>query len=74
MIHGYFHSIGENIPHERIAQSLRRIDQIGRVFRRHVIERKAYSVPGPNALWHHDGQHGMSFARMLLSVKLSVIV
>jgi hypothetical protein len=20
-----------------------------------------YSVPGPNSLWHHDGQHGTGF-------------
>ena len=24
------------------------------------IERRVYSVPGPNTLWHHDGQHGRS--------------
>jgi hypothetical protein len=22
------------------------------------IQRRTYSVPGVNALWHHDGQHG----------------
>jgi hypothetical protein len=59
MIHGALHSDSQNVPHERIRQSLVRVDPIGRIFHRHVIERRVYSVPGPMALWHHDGQHGM---------------
>jgi hypothetical protein len=58
MIHGHLRSLGQNVPQERISESLRRIDPVGRVFQRHIIERRAYSVAGPNALWHHDGQHG----------------
>ncbi|RXW17274.1 hypothetical protein EST38_g8582 [Candolleomyces aberdarensis] len=27
------------------------------VFERFRIRRRTYSVPGPNSLWHHDGQH-----------------
>jgi len=61
MIHGALHSDGQNVPHERIRQSLVRVDPIGRIFHRHVIERRVYSVPGPMSLWHHDGQHGMRY-------------
>jgi hypothetical protein len=34
------------------------------VFQRITIRRRTYHVPGPNSLWHHDGQHG-SFFKML---------
>lgn len=42
----------------RISASLVRIDPVRRVFERVCIKRRTYQVPGPNALWHHDGQHG----------------
>lgn len=58
MIHGHFRSLGHNVPQSHISESLQRIDPIGRIFRHHIIERKAYSVASPNTLWHHDGQHG----------------
>ena len=29
--------------------------------RRRPIQRRVYTVPGSNYLWHHDGQHGLSF-------------
>ena len=29
--------------------------------KRKPIQRRVYSVPGSNHLWHHDGQHGLSF-------------
>ncbi|KIO16617.1 hypothetical protein M407DRAFT_45791, partial [Tulasnella calospora MUT 4182] len=43
----------------RISASLVRIDPVRRVFERVRIKRRRYQVPGPNALWHHDGQHGL---------------
>jgi hypothetical protein len=51
--------LGYRISRERITQSLVRIDPVQRVFQRIRIRRRVYSVPGPNSLWHHDGQHGM---------------
>lgn len=27
------------------------------------IQRRVYTVPGSNYIWHHDGQHGMFFTR-----------
>lgn len=59
MLHGMLQRIGYRISRERITQSLLRIDPVQRVFQRIQIRRRVYSVPGPNSLWHHDGQHGM---------------
>lgn len=42
----------------RLRESLRRVDAEGVYMRRlrlHVLRRRQYSVPGPNALWHIDG-------------------
>lgn len=59
ILYGAFRSAGVRIPQERIRLSLLRIDPVHRIFQRITIQRRTYSVPGPNALWHHDGQHGM---------------
>ena len=58
MLHGMLLRLGHRIPRERIRQSLLRIDPVQRVFERIWIRHRTYSVPGPNSLWHHDGQHG----------------
>jgi hypothetical protein len=34
------------------------MDPVQWVFEHIRIWRRVYSVPGPNSLWHHDGQHG----------------
>ncbi|KAJ7053160.1 hypothetical protein C8F01DRAFT_996937 [Mycena amicta] len=60
MLHGMLLRLGHRVPHERIRQSLLRIDPVRRIFERIRIRRREYRVLGPNSLWHHDGQHGMS--------------
>lgn len=55
---GVLESMGLRVSRERIRQSLSRIEPGGRPFDRVRIKRRSYSVPGPNAVWHHDGQHG----------------
>ncbi|KAF8055696.1 hypothetical protein FPV67DRAFT_1567427 [Lyophyllum atratum] len=60
MLDGMLRRLGHRVPRERIKQSLIRIDPVHRVFQRIKIRRRVYSVPGPNSLWHHDGQHGTS--------------
>lgn len=57
-IRGSLLAMGQRVPRERIRQSLLRIDPVRRIFERRTIQRRTYSVPGPNSLWHHDGQHG----------------
>ncbi|KAJ7593181.1 hypothetical protein C8J56DRAFT_780223, partial [Mycena floridula] len=52
--------LGHQVPAERIHQSLLWIDPVHRIFDRIRIRWRGYTVPGPNALWHHDGQHGKS--------------
>jgi hypothetical protein len=57
--------LGHRIPREQLCQSLVRVDPVQRVFERIHIRRHVYSVPGPNALWHHDGQHGKKIVMVL---------
>lgn len=58
MLDGMLRRLGYRIPRERIRLSLIRIDPVHRIFQRIRIRRRVYNVPGPNSLWHHDGQHG----------------
>lgn len=62
MLDGMLRRLGYTIPRERVRHSLLRIDPVRRVFERIRIRQRTYSVPGPNALWHHDGQHGKQLA------------
>ncbi|KAJ7451459.1 hypothetical protein B0H11DRAFT_1877199 [Mycena galericulata] len=58
MLDGMLRRLGHRVQRERVRQSLLRIDPVRRIFERIRIRRRIYSVPGPNSLWHHDGQHG----------------
>jgi hypothetical protein len=61
MIDGYLMALRERVPRRRILESYHRV--IGppvSTFGNRRIQRRVYSVPGPNSLWHHDGQHGKS--------------
>lgn len=68
MIDGMLRTLGYHIPRTRIAEALSRIDPVRRVFQRIRIRRREYKVAGPNALWHHDGQHGMWNANLTIPV------
>jgi len=58
-VSGSLSSWGFRISLERIRLSLLRVDPIHRIFEAQRIQRRKYSVAGPNSLWHHDGQHGL---------------
>jgi hypothetical protein len=59
MIDGYLMQLGERVPRQRVVASyLRVIGPPTATFATRRIQRRVYSVPGPNSLWHHDGQHG----------------
>lgn len=58
MLNGMLRRLGLRVTRERIRASLMRVDPVQRVFQRIRIRRRVYSVAGPMALWHHDGQHG----------------
>ncbi|KAK7012914.1 hypothetical protein R3P38DRAFT_3278905 [Favolaschia claudopus] len=66
MLDGMLRRLGHHVPRERIRQSLIRIDPVHRVFERITIRRRTYHVPGPNSLWHHDGQHGLIRWRIVI--------
>ncbi|RDX53980.1 hypothetical protein OH76DRAFT_1342281, partial [Lentinus brumalis] len=49
-----------HVQKSRVLLSLRRIDPLRQVLRNHAtIDRREYSVPYPNYLWHIDGYHKM---------------
>lgn len=55
MLRGHLVSLDLHIPRQRLRLSLERLG-----FRNSMppaIIRRTYSVPGPNALWHADGNH-----------------
>ncbi|KAJ7026560.1 hypothetical protein C8F04DRAFT_966270 [Mycena alexandri] len=60
MLNGMLRRLGHRVPTDRVRSSLLRIDPVRRIFERIRIRRRDYRVLGPNSLWHHDGQHGVS--------------
>ena len=58
MVCGHLRSMDINVQRERIRASISRVDPINcRLRWATVVSRGAYSVPGPNNLWHIDGHH-----------------
>lgn len=59
-VNGYLRSLGIQIQRHRLRSSIARIDPVNvRLRRAVVVSRRAYSVPGPNSLWHIDGHHSL---------------
>ncbi|KAL0970155.1 hypothetical protein UPYG_G00238050 [Umbra pygmaea] len=57
---GHLHAQGVRVQDARVLESLRRVDPEGTRSRARslcTIKRRQYSVPGPNAMWHIDGNH-----------------
>lgn len=63
ILSGMLRNVDLIISQERVGESLRRIDPVERIFDRVRLRRRGYRVPGPNSLWHHDGQHGELLVR-----------
>lgn len=58
MVKGVLRAQGIHVPLLHIRQSVLRLDPINTAIRWAApITRRVYSVPGPNALWHLDGNH-----------------
>ena len=58
MVQGEMESQGIHIQRERIRASLHRVDSLNiRQRFSNVVQRRQYRVPGPNSLWHVDGNH-----------------
>ncbi len=57
---GFIKSQGIRVQRDRVRSSLTRVDPENTALRwACVITRRVYSVPGPNALWHIDGNHAL---------------
>lgn len=60
MISGRLRSLGLRVQRQKVRESIVRVDPVNvRVRWACVIYRRAYSVPGPNSLWHLDGHHSL---------------
>lgn len=60
MIQGMLLTEGYCIQQHRVLESIRRVDPVGTSLRGlmlNVIKRRSYEVPGPQSLWHIDGNH-----------------
>lgn len=55
---GFLKVHGIKVQRQRVRHSLRRVDGLGQALRTHAaLNRREYSVPRPNAMWHLDGHH-----------------
>lgn len=71
---GYRLQLGHRIPRSRIEASyLRDIGPSPTTFGPRRIQRRNYSVPGPMALVHCDGQHGLAHFNITLRHTNSLI-
>ena len=60
MIDGHLRHMGHRISRVRLQQSYAHVHGPPvSAFGPRRIHRRVYYVPGPNSLWHHDGQHGI---------------
>lgn len=60
IISGYLRSLGIRIQRHPLRSSIGRVDPINvRLRWAVVVSRRAYSVPGPNSLWHIGGHHSL---------------
>ena len=65
MLRDHLHSNSLHIQRRRIRESIHRITQSERL-PHPAIFRRTYSVPGPNHLWHLDGNHKMIRWRLVI--------
>lgn len=64
---GHLRTLGYRIQRCRIRESLYRVDPWGVEQRsRQLLHRRRYKVPGPNSLWHIDGNHKLVRWRIVI--------
>lgn len=84
IVNGHLRSLGLRLQRQRVRESLARVDPTNTHIRwAIVVSRRAYSVPGPNSLWHIDGHHSLitwgfvihggidGFSRLIVFLKCS---
>ena len=58
MMSGHLLQQGIFIQRWRLRASIHRVDPVNTALRRsRTVRRRVYSVPGPNSVWHMDGNH-----------------
>ena len=66
---GALRSRNIHVQRRRVRRCLRELDPLETALRwRSAIFRRKYSVPGPNALWHIDGNHKLICYRLVIHV------
>lgn len=64
---GHLRSLGLRVQRYRIRGSIARVDpENSRIRWAVVVSRCAYSVPGPNSLWHIDGHYSLVSWRFVI--------
>ena len=84
LLSGHLRSLCLRVQRDRIRASIARADpENSRIHWAVVVSRRAYSVPGPNSLWHIDGHHSLvswkfvihggidGFSRLIVFLKCS---
>lgn len=61
LINGHLLHLGIHVQRSRIQASYERVHGPPILIGSRRIQRRVYSVAGPNSLCHHDGQHGSCF-------------
>ena len=58
MMDGLLRQRGIRVPQHRLRQVMQSTDRHGMTIRlADLVQRRRYSVPGPQSLWHIDGNH-----------------
>ena len=61
MILGHLSSIGLRVQQQRVSKAIVRVDPVNSRLRwACLVQRRKYSVPGPNSLWHIDRHHSLN--------------
>ena len=72
MIDGHLHHLGHHVPRSWVQASYAHVHGApASSFGPRRIQCRVYSVPGPNSLAHHDGQHGVFIFPLSVTLVLS---
>jgi hypothetical protein len=61
-LRGAIRSMGHHVSRQNLRDSYQRVVGIRAWFMHRPVERRVYSVPYVNSLWHHDGNHSEQVA------------
>ena len=67
MLQGHLLHMGVKVPRAKLRSAIHRTDHANTIRRQsHVINRRVYSTPHPNAVWHIDGNHKLIRWRLVI--------